>query len=622
MSTPAAAHLADVIRVCKKRPRGVRGWFSYWSKRSFVVAFGAYLLRGLREYARTLLLSPATIFSDPLSTLLTLLAFPAAALALALLMLFFWLAGILGGRQIVNWISRHYANGLSTANWPNPNIFGSASNAAVQSARDILSGETDTTIVQEASLDDDNPDFSQLRTTRLFSLPLARALLLMSSLIYERDDFLVEDAARIVLNAQDKYEEDSNEYNAQVAQAEALLQQSERPIQLQATRWDLSADVVSELASIGGPCAAIFYTPIDSGAAPFIVLVLKGTTPTRPQEFLTDATFTKTGAGVFFGAGSGKVHEGFYEHLFMRNDWNDNGGDGYGSIVRTLRHVAQRMKAGAGSAQADTKIPLWVTGHSLGAALASLMYARFLHSEEDLGPNLDLRDCYAFACPRVGDSNFATSFEESLIKPLDRKNILWRIRNHRDIIASVPPGFADQESLRNSLSSTSFLNYAFLGPAIRIRPKRIPYRAPYYTVEQGGAFHEATEVVVAGAEGDAGAGRMQGQVGRAAAGGNDFAQLAQESGRVRAATAGDEWSVLAAIIALAPSFIYNHAPASYMAHLDNVVSSSDMATLERAAAAQQQRPLQPLATGVRRLAGAVAGETSARVRQVRREVQA
>lgn len=58
-----------------------------------------------------------------------------------------------------------------------------------------------------------------------------------------------------------------------------------------------------------------------------------------------------------------------------------------------------------------------------------------------------------------------------------------------------------------------------------------------------------------------------------------------------------------------------------MAHLDNVVSSSDMATLERAAAAQQQRPLQPLATGVRRLAGAVASETSARVRQVRREVQ-
>lgn len=117
MSTPAAAHLADVIRFCKKRPRGVRGWFSYWSKRSFVVAFGAYLLRGLREYARTLLLSPATVFSDPLSTILTLLAFPAAALALALLMLFFWLAGILGGRQIVNWISRNYANGLSTANW-------------------------------------------------------------------------------------------------------------------------------------------------------------------------------------------------------------------------------------------------------------------------------------------------------------------------------------------------------------------------------------------------------------------------------------------------------------------------------------------------------------------------
>lgn len=160
------------------------------------------------------------------------------------------------------------------------------------------------------------------------------------------------------------------------------------------------------------------------------------------------------------------------------------------------------MKAG-GHLAADEKIPLWVCGHSLGAAVASLAYARFLHSEQDLGEDLQLRDCYTFGTPRVGNGDFASAFEGSLISPIDRGVILWRIINNLDVVCRVPPGLGDNEMLRSNLSALSVLNYAHLGPSITLRPARIPWKAPYYGLGSLGTFHETTKVkVVGGRSGD------------------------------------------------------------------------------------------------------------------------
>jgi len=55
------------------------------------------------------------------------------------------------------------------------------------------------------------------------------------------------------------------------------------------------------------------------------------------------------------------------------------------------------------------KIPLYVTGHSLGGALASLFYTR-LRKGHDLDDVCDVRDTYVFGCPGVGDTDFAMGY--------------------------------------------------------------------------------------------------------------------------------------------------------------------------------------------------------------------
>jgi triacylglycerol lipase len=70
---------------------------------------------------------------------------------------------------------------------------------------------------------------------------------------------------------------------------------------------------------------------------------------------------------------------------------------------------------------------LFVTGHSLGAALAKLAAADLIASGvEPVKPTL-----YTFSGPRVGDTTFATKFKEQGLAA-------WRIFNTEDIVPTLP----------------------------------------------------------------------------------------------------------------------------------------------------------------------------------------
>jgi triacylglycerol lipase len=75
--------------------------------------------------------------------------------------------------------------------------------------------------------------------------------------------------------------------------------------------------------------------------------------------------------------------------------------------------------------QAERARPFWITGHSLGAALATIA-ASFAASE----PRLMLKGVYTYGSPRVGDA----AFGHGVGVPV------FRFRNNSDIVTNVPLG--------------------------------------------------------------------------------------------------------------------------------------------------------------------------------------
>lgn len=118
------------------------------------------------------------------------------------------------------------------------------------------------------------------------------------------------------------------------------------------------------------------------------------------NDLMTDARFRLTP----FGAGAGQAHEGFLR--------------AYASVKGRLRAAL----AGLGGGR-----PVWFTGHSLGAALATVAAA----SAERLD------GLYTFGSPRVGDVAFAGDLTRVLA---ERHGVeYYRFVHDNDIVTVVPP---------------------------------------------------------------------------------------------------------------------------------------------------------------------------------------
>jgi triacylglycerol lipase len=72
--------------------------------------------------------------------------------------------------------------------------------------------------------------------------------------------------------------------------------------------------------------------------------------------------------------------------------------------------------------------PVYITGHSLGGALALMATAELANHDEGYVRD-SIAACYTFGCPRAGDS----SFDQYVKVPL------YRVTNGVDIVPAVPP---------------------------------------------------------------------------------------------------------------------------------------------------------------------------------------
>jgi hypothetical protein len=105
--------------------------------------------------------------------------------------------------------------------------------------------------------------------------------------------------------------------------------------------------------------------------------------------------------------GGTRVHTGFFQ--------------AYWPILKTLFEAVERLVRTAPR-------PVYVTGHSLGGALA-LMATAELANHRSAAVRDCIAACYTFGCPRAGDASF-----DSFVK-----SPLYRVTNGVDIVPAVPP---------------------------------------------------------------------------------------------------------------------------------------------------------------------------------------
>lgn len=141
---------------------------------------------------------------------------------------------------------------------------------------------------------------------------------------------------------------------------------------------------------------------------PLVIIAFRGTEPTKFADVITDLKAWKTP----LADGWGSVHAGF-----------KGGFDAIGNVMMTKLDEYK-----------DQKVAIWVTGHSLGGGLATLMAAEILRRKE-AGEGFDLRGVYTFGSPRVGNKAFREKLNATAAKHGAQ---LVRFRNGDDVVTAVP----------------------------------------------------------------------------------------------------------------------------------------------------------------------------------------
>ena len=136
------------------------------------------------------------------------------------------------------------------------------------------------------------------------------------------------------------------------------------------------------------------------GNAKTILIAFRGTEPKKLKDWVSDVKARKVKGPV------GQVHRGFKGAL--TKVWPN-----LIDYVGTIRKNNQK---------------LWLTGHSLGAALATLAAARARLEE-----GVPVRGLYTFGHPRTGDERFARGLDSAL------PGLVYRFVNNNDVVPRVPP---------------------------------------------------------------------------------------------------------------------------------------------------------------------------------------
>lgn len=137
-------------------------------------------------------------------------------------------------------------------------------------------------------------------------------------------------------------------------------------------------------------------------ASDIIVVVFRGTEDELDWTTNLNTRFVALQGGT-------RVHTGFFQAYWPIRDTM------FDLVMRAIKYKPR---------------PVYVTGHSLGGALALMATAELANHDEAVVRD-SVAACYTFGCPRVGDA----SFDQYVKAPL------YRITNGVDLVPAIPPWF-------------------------------------------------------------------------------------------------------------------------------------------------------------------------------------
>jgi triacylglycerol lipase len=182
-----------------------------------------------------------------------------------------------------------------------------------------------------------------------------------------------------------------------------------------------------QMTDFFGPVQSrVFYGYVAVGGDPTTAVVaLRGTQSTMEwwDDFHWDLVpFTQT-------PGGGKVAQGFYD-IYSSFGTMAPGQGGTSAPSAVAADVARAATSGQAAGIDPASLPLVVTGHSLGGALATLLVAD-LNATTALQPQ-----AWTFASPQVGDATFAARYA-------GLSTVSWRIYNQVDVVPYFPIDVSD-----------------------------------------------------------------------------------------------------------------------------------------------------------------------------------
>lgn len=178
---------------------------------------------------------------------------------------------------------------------------------------------------------------------------------------------------------------------------------------------------------------------IQSNDGKVAILCYRGTEPANVINWLVDADVDPERMGYQFGDPCATVHAGFYRNVrATRHEvmWALKRAANGESVRRPLpdeSYDAHSPKV------ADKLEALYVTGHSLGGAMAAMMGVMLKHERKYRSPEDNiaglLKAVYTFGQPMIGDPNFAKACQKN---PFLRDKMIRYIYDS-DVVPHLPP---------------------------------------------------------------------------------------------------------------------------------------------------------------------------------------